>query len=246
MMLNQHIGKAGYVGCGRLGQLLNWSNQTTQPLGEVHVIRGYQAIDQHWQPGLPMQLHNKVKTESDVIELNYADRLGYLAAAITDLTQLTVYSDQHIYPKHVLLISDCQYADVVIVDTVNKIATNTYAITLASPLQHHYLAMAFIGKVVQLFFYIGDTQRVNVQKQPIYALYMRNQDGHHVELVPGVHAMHIYYSTRQHPTHYHDASSISASQQWPHVIMVNIELLLNSIDALPYRHGELLEKTWDI
>ena len=74
-ILLRSIENAGYQGCPALHDYLRWLDHTdTTPF---NAVKGYNAVGDHWLPRLPDDLPKTVVTGSDIIEINYADKLDF-------------------------------------------------------------------------------------------------------------------------------------------------------------------------
>ena len=249
--LRHQIEEAGYIGCGRLGNLIIWQNQTSKPLSISHFVRGYQATGDTWQPSLPSVLPKTVLAGSDVIEVNTTKEINAALSetmSSTSKTTLTIHSQQALFQGETILISDCQHADVATIAHVSTQGVNHYKVTVQKPLGFYYQKGNFVGKVVQFFFYINDTKRRNTMGDPIYALYTFDEYGRNTELVSGVSGMSITYQVNGKKQ---KASNINASNVWQDVTAVQMVLSVDSIDPIisnPSAHqtDRLLHKTWPV
>jgi len=82
-------------------------------------------------------------------------------------------------------------------------------------------------------YYIGDTNRKNQQGQSILGLFQKPEEGDRVELISGIEQMQILYGVSKNPASellvYLPAEQVT---DWLSVRSVQIDLLLNSIDAV--------------
>ncbi|MCD6055245.1 MAG: hypothetical protein K0R12_207 [Gammaproteobacteria bacterium] len=250
-LLKEGIKEAGYSGCGRIENLLQLTNQSSVPFDENNIIRGYEAVGNQWQPALSSRLPRTILKGSDVIEINQAEDSGrFLAADMVDARKLSIESPDQIKPNDRLMVSTCQYADIIEVESVVSQGHNQYKVIPKASLSRLYSKNAFVGKMVQVFFYIADTKRKNEQGKAIYALYTLDKNNYNTELVEGISAMKIRYGWRQRAPsadsilRYATASVIDNQKKWPSVIAVKIDLLVNSIESLPdYRsHYQFSDK----
>jgi len=137
-----------------------------------------------------------------------------------------------------------------------QVAAGTDAVVVKSCISHSNISKDAALKTMA--YYIGDTHRKNQQGQTILALFQKPADGEREELIAGVEQMQLLYgvlvdSTANSVTYYPAAQIVD----WETVRSVQIDLLLNSIDAVltkpqPYYfHGQviapsdlLLHKPW--
>ena len=87
-----------------------------------------------------------------------------------------------------------------------------------NPLAHRYEKNVELRKLEVNTYYIADTGRKSIKREPVFALYVKNINHYKQELVEGIQRMHIE----------NDKSGVS------------IELLVNSLNSF------LLEKKWFI
>jgi len=235
-ILNQGIRGAGYIGCSRYQDnfpLTNIPAQTGMQFKPQDIIKGYHASGRSWTPSLPKNLSRKVKPDTDAITVTQVvTPLASLVTDMTDTQHLLTTSNAKFKKNELLLISDCQHADVFKVSYASRSSrTTTQKITTAHPLHNYYKKYADVGELISTSYYIRKTTRKNNEGQRIYSLYRINSGSRAEELIEGVQDMHIEYGVSNNDTLliYKKANQIT---DWQHVRSVRIALLLNTVDGV--------------
>lgn len=140
----------------------------------------------------------------------------------------------------------------------NQVIKGTDAIVIHSCTSNSKISEG--AALVSMAYYIGDTDRTNLQGQPIFSLFQKPLDGDREELIAGVEQMKIVYGVMDSRAPgtivYYPAASVV---NWEAVRSVQIDYLLNSVDAILtkpqayYFQGQmilpddlLLHKTWSV
>ncbi len=112
----------------------------------------------------------------------------------------------------------------------NQVVPDTDVVVVYSCVANSHLSED--TKLLTLAYYIGDTGRKNAEGQPVLALFQKPSDGDRVELASGVERMKIMYGVNiaaNLPLQYFSVAQIS---NWEQVRGIQIDLLINSIDAV--------------
>lgn len=197
--LNLNIKHAGYIGCMRL------TNDFP--------ITSY--------PPYSLSLRNRLTGSQSEITVVHAEGKFAQYIASPDNMTLLVRSRMGINRGNILIISDCKHAEIIEVSDVS-ISHDVKKISLHSPLHYLYDKHAEVSKLKINRFFIGKTQRINVDGTPIYALYVIDINGDQSELVPGVSRMKIQYDVVGVPAY------INELTDGTNVIGVAIEFELNA------------------
>lgn len=183
-ILTEAIHSAGYIGCAHYTDefpLTNHTDDTFIPKNKINLYKGEEMKD---------------NTEAFTIR-----RMGLNNASVIKNMRgkSVVYASNTIsFSKgDVLLISNCQSADIFRVKDVIKQMDGTQKIMTEDPLSTLYDKNASISFLEVNTYYIGDTGRLDYSHAPVFALYV--QDIHHykTELVEGVDDMHIVINKRK-------------------------------------------------
>jgi hypothetical protein len=204
-LVNKDIKLAGNIGCAKL-----------TPDFPVYA-----------PPGIEFTIQNSLlgqqanPSSSDSITLRYADFNGaVLSDTMENLSTLLIQSDTTMKKEDVVLISDCQSAEIFIVAQISKMDRGVRVTTL-SPLHKLYEKHAEISHFVTHHYFVAPTIRQDKSGYPIYALYKKALQQPVVELVSGVAVFNIHYTVLQAERVIQlNAEEVS---DWRHVIGVEIE-----------------------
>ena len=177
-LMAHHLRNAGYAGCAKLTNDFPINNHLTIDISEKSKIQSDNEKD--------------IKPETDGLLIWHANKLnGLLTQKILNNSVLYVGSKDTFSPNDRLLISDCKQADVITIKKSVLLSDGTQKINSMQKISHVYGKNSEIHRIEQEHFFIGDTGRLNDERQPIYALYEKDNDEHKSELVEGVEALHI-------------------------------------------------------
>jgi prepilin-type N-terminal cleavage/methylation domain-containing protein len=112
----------------------------------------------------------------------------------------------------------------------NQVIANTEAVVVKACISN--TEMAQNTTLTTMGYYIGNTNRNNLQGQPILALFQKPIDGDREELAAGVEQMQILYGVLDTTTGlmtYYKSEQIA---DWQTVRILQIDLLFNSVDAV--------------
>lgn len=201
-ILRDRIRAAGGLGCR------SWNHQFPVfiqantlsewiPKQASDLIQFYKGENKSWSPSLPTYLQNRVRENTDVAIIHQAyEKSTYLlqAMANTDVP-LLLPSSASIELGDVLIISDCEKADIFQVSSVARQSENILAFhqppyNNSSALSKAYDKNAYISLLKNVAYYIGDTGRFYENNTPVYALFEYSNG--HQELIEGVSDLKIH------------------------------------------------------
>jgi hypothetical protein len=209
-ILTREIHAAGNIGCARL----------TQDFPIISL------------PNYPYTAANKItSTASNQITIRHADYpAATLAEEMKDHVRIYLSNNIAFKPGDILLISNCERAEMFKVQTVRKI-NGLLEITSTAALHDRYEKYAEVSRFSINQFYLAKTGRHYSDGSAIYALFI--EDIHHrkSELVAGIQQMQIKYTIQN------AEGSPSAITDWAAVsgVAMNIEL-----------HAPPLKKIWHV
>lgn len=192
--LTQNIRMAGFAGCAKISNLKKMNHFTAhKPL----------PFDLDWDENIygftssnaPNYLHGKIADNTDGIIIRKAD----------------IEAKQH-SNDDILLISDCDYADLFKAQDRAKII-NSY---------HRYNSL--LNNFTEIIYFIGKSSRVDERNQPIYGLYSITNRGDKEELLANVNGMKINYGVNKRQ---YTAEKIGELNLWDAVETVSIDLIFS-------------------
>ncbi len=165
------------------------------------VIQFYKGENKSWSPSLPTYLQNRVRENTDVAIIYQAyEQSTYLLEGMANTeVPLLLPSSASIELGDVLIISDCDQADIFQVSSVSKQAENILVFhqppyNNSSALSKAYDKNAYISVLKNTAYYIGDTDRIYEDNTPVNALFEfsgESSNGHQ-ELIEGVSDLKIH------------------------------------------------------
>lgn len=221
-VLRSQIQQAGFIGCNHLSQIHVCAQVASCEITEATKLQGYQGTSTGWQPPLPFP-SKYVKPNTDALIIRYAEQP---VSILEHQGQWVELADKVDWSKDsVLLISDCQKAELA---TVERISGQGRYIEFTTKPRNRYFKHAMLMHYNRNTFYIGDTQRRNGQQQILWGLYYYSIQGIFEELIPGVEDLKVYFLQAGHQ-HYQPASAVS---DWRNIVSMRIHLLLVSDEAV--------------
>lgn len=213
-IMRRDIRMAGYVGCGRLDEIV---------LHSVDEINKTRLVG--WHDGrstssmrLPMTQQN-LKPNSDMLLLQSAEP-NTVAVTSTSNDKIQFAKKPDFETGDSLLISDCHKADIFRFN------------------QPHFLepyTAAEVSRWQKIIYYLAETERNNKNAKPIYALYRRDLNGPATaqsELIGGVEDLQVQYGEATSAGSYIRYVDAEHVQDWQAVRSVKIALLLVSDAAV--------------
>ncbi|MBX3709258.1 MAG: hypothetical protein KF702_05810 [Gammaproteobacteria bacterium] len=200
-ILTSEIQKAGTIGCGQLTEdfpVMSYLSYTINPKNKM------------------------IGNASNEITVRYADYPNaVLNQSMTD--NITLETSQHVHfsSGDVLIISNCQRAELFTVQQVKIKGAHQELIAL-SPLHHKYEKYSEISRFVVNTYYVAPTNRRNQDGTIIYALFVKDIKQRKSELVENINKMKITYSFMQAEK----LEEVSADKisDWSKVVGVGIDL----------------------
>jgi type IV pilus assembly protein PilW len=213
-ILKNDIQYAGYIGCIKLDKegIVDWNNK------------------------LYLSPTNRVYGSNDSIRVMHVNKIGALSLKDPEDQSIIWVSSRPIFKKNTLaIISDCQHAEVISIESVSDFKT-MQRLTVLSPLHQHYNAFAEVGRLTQNTFFVKATARKNTRGKRIFALYVENIHHHVMELVEGIDKMKLTYDVEYNS----EIISLSARYvtDWSKVVGVLIQLTVTATEGLA------LQKEW--
>lgn len=173
-ILTTEIHRAGYIGCARLTAdfpVASYSTYTLTPQNKITSPHANEIVIQHM--GLPAAV---------------------LLGPVENASILSVSQHVNFKPGHILMIADCKHADIFQVKAVKDVR-GTRTIYSTRPLHYHYAQYAEVGQLEINTYFTADTARKYLDGTPVYALYVKNNQGT-FELVEGIQRMTVRYAIR--------------------------------------------------
>jgi len=239
LYLAQVLRMASFQGCNNQN-IISMNNLVISPPESIsfnNPVMGYEGTDSGWTPALPSGLSD-LTTNSDVIEVRMASNSGVslsesMAAAVDPIA---VPNKLGISGGDILIITDCELGDIFRAGTgtSNTSITHTTTDNTSASLSKAYQPDAQVMEFEYYAFYIKDSGRTNQVGNPILSLFQQDVNGTESEIVEGIEFMRVTYGidTTNNGTAdtYSTASAVNTANQWPQVVSIDIDILLNSID----------------
>ncbi|TLY47880.1 MAG: hypothetical protein E6K54_04275 [Gammaproteobacteria bacterium] len=212
-LLSHDIRMAGFIGCVRLLDILTLKNQLSIDTSLVVWHRGYTTAK------LSLPKLARYQKNSDVILIQFLDPNTFPIKEAK--FKHIVFARRAIFhPKDVLLISDCQHAELIHWNNIHLI--------------NRYQMDSEIGIFNKIIYYIADTGRLNEGGERIYALYRRNLNQSiykPIELIEGVKSMSIRLGMKNSDgmMFYKNGNEV---KHWANARSVEIRLLLTDAKRL--------------
>lgn len=245
--LSREIRMAGYNGCGGLNNVTPIIQANNVPPGIDltfnlnQVIEGYQSNGNgSWSPALPSNLTGKVADDSDVIVIKNAAPESVLLSSpmVQSNTAMHVINRLNILQGDIILITDCEKADIFYVTNVANSTVISHGSNgnFTAHLSKAYQTDAFMMRFNISAFYLKDTGRTSTTGTPIRALYLQRTDGTEHELVDGIEGMKVTYGVDTTgdgmANSFQTASTVATGNNWGNVYAVKISLLSNTIEEV--------------
>ncbi|TAK78792.1 MAG: hypothetical protein EPO11_00915 [Gammaproteobacteria bacterium] len=210
--LKSDIQQAGYIGCARL----------TNDFPIASYSSSYAITPQ-----------NKLTGSDTQFTVRHLVFPNVILKTMQDASTIEVSKEINIHAGDVLIIADCNKAEIFQAESVSSSQQSQKIIT-TSPLQNKYEAYAEIGPFEINTYYIAKTDHTEKNGTPIYSLFVKNNDGN-TELVENINHMQLTYSIYQDGK----LTDVPASEvdDWSRIRGVAIDLDLVS---------STLKKTWHL
>jgi len=210
-ILWKDIHLTGYIGCVSLGNEFSALSHVQEALSFDNKIHG--------------DAHTFTTCHAEIPSARLLNAMH--SSSILDVSATPVF-----YKDDVLLIVDCQHAEIF---TVKMLTRSKYAqhVETNAPLQHHYSTSAEVSRLVKSFYFIAKTDRKDSNGAWVYSLYKKNIYRENIELLDGISQMDVRYVIKRGDSVMQaQSSAIHAKEK---VIGVSICLLL---------HGYSLQSPW--
>lgn len=222
--VSRQLQTAGHIGCAKLNNQVSINSSTSFTLSLQNRIESYQDTDR--------------KESSDGFTIRYKNiNSAMLINDMTDFSTLQISTESSLKAGDILMISDCQHAD--IFQAMQSIKQKGSSIILTKkPLQHRYKKNAEISLFEVNHFYIAKTSRSNARDQPVYALFMKNIKQEKLELAEGVDDMQINYAILKN--NHVEERRPGRIDDWSEVVGVSIMFEFAAVDAISFLKKEYL------
>lgn len=204
-LLISTIQKAGFIGCRHVDQdshIHNHLAETGVNLSLDTVIRAKQTHD------------------GASLSLMFVDDIGDVISNMETKQALWLSPYPYLGKHSVLVISDCEHADVVKLDHWTKKADKQH-VYFTPMIAARYHTYDTVGRLYREQFFVGPTSDRYPDGQVMWALQVRHLDGQRDVLVPGIRAMQLWFQGH-HDQHWLSANEV---QNWRDVAAVKIQLI---------------------
>lgn len=225
-ILSQSLRMAGFIGCNRLGVVVNKLDYSGVSYTVENSIHGSKGIGKRWQPALPVQLTN-VKPDTDIVTVWYRQAVGLHIAR-----DFALQKQPYDFGK-MLLISSCNQAELLTVkcSDASQVSCSNYSLKVDKSKQQY--EQAELAPFFVYAYYISQSTYPNSEGQKVYGLFRKSlimPNAHAQELVPGIEDMKIFYGVKASNNDSIIFLSADQVKQWNKVRILKILLLVNSIN----------------
>lgn len=170
-ILQTDIKLAGYIGCARLTADFPLINHTEQTL----------------------TAKNKLHLTNNTIVIRHASLINAaLVESMRDAMILHANKKMHVNKGDVLIVSNCQYAEIFIAKEVGQ-SRDVQIILSSSPLNYLYGKDAELSRLEVNQYFVAKISRKDMHGKPIYALYLKDIKQHKTELIENINNMQFAY-----------------------------------------------------
>lgn len=190
-------------------------------------------------PPYRLSRHHLLGGSQNELIVHYVDYPGSaLLSPIQNHSLLTIDLNKRFSPRDILVISDCRYAEMFQVQSLNK-DNHKQLIVTAKPLKNTYEKYAEIGHFKMDCYHVKPTQRFNDDGSPIYALFVTSHNRTE-ELVENVESMHIVFSIIKNGKRIEQSPPVTDDAT---IVGVSIRLQLKSaqLNKMSYHYFSLRE-----
>lgn len=175
--LSRDIRTAGYFAC---------FSGNKRDILKSNFLTIYSGRKNRWYPNLPISLRNKVKTDTDILEIQKMEtQQTDLLQTMISFNSLMVSKHQHFSPGEWIVVSNCQHAEIARLESVILNDSNQF-LALKTSLNYLYEKNAIVSRLIRNRYYVRDTYRANQRGENLYGLYRQGIDGNTEELVSGI------------------------------------------------------------
>ncbi len=190
--LNTAIESAGFIGCARLTENFPLQNNTVYLFNSTNRLVG---------------------TVQSITVRHMQTKSGALTQAMQDFISLKIAGPRTYVAKQIMMIADCESADIFTVQSARTLAKDLQLITASTPLSKNYDSNANVAELVENTYVVKNTGRLSSEGLPIYALFERNINAHSVELVENINAINFDYTSQAIAIHI-TAGEGSINKDW--------------------------------
>ncbi len=168
---------------------------------------------------------NKLMGNDEMFTVRGMEYLSTATASAKNNVVLLAAKNQAIKSEQLLVIADCQHAELLKIANVSDQRLQT-----VNPLKNNYENDAEIGRFVIEKYFIAKTNRFYSNGEAVYALYREDNNEGKMELVEGIQQMKINYVLKKGGT----LSEVAAAQvgDWSQVVAATFEL---TVVAPPFK-----------
>lgn len=136
---------------------------------------------------------NKIEIHENQLTIRHASsKYAELKRDMRSYSILYLSRNIKINKNNVYLISDCKTSDIFSASEVENSSNDIQKIISEFPLSKKYENNAEIRKMEIKTYYIVKTKRINLRGEPIYGLYVKENNDDSEELIEGIESMKIY------------------------------------------------------
>lgn len=178
--LNQTLSYAGVIGCAVLSNDFPIINHTEFPYSRFNRINVYRD--------------GAVKPGTDAISIREGgDVISTLLLKMPTRSDLTVDAQSSFKVGDIILIADCQTADIFQVKSISTEKNGQKSLQSEKSLSREYAAGSELTLLTMKTYYVGKTHQIDSSGQPIYALYIKINESKPIEWVTHIDQMQIRY-----------------------------------------------------
>lgn len=181
-LFKYHIRLLPYAGCAKLTETFPFENHLSFALPLKNHIMAYRDSDS--------------KAGTDAIRIWHASsESAVLLKKMHGYASLSISSTIPIEVNDNLIISDCKTTETLRVKKMFREKDGVLKIIPVLPLNKLYEKNAEINKLEIEEYFIGASDQLDQDKQPIYSLFSKDSEGNKIELAEGISQMKIFFST---------------------------------------------------
>lgn len=239
--LTASIRNVGLQGCAQ-ASAVSINSLVTNPPADLNLdqpLLGYQSTGDSWSPALPTTIAGKVVAGNDVLVIQKAASGSVHLSTDMDSASdpIDVYNKMTLLAGDMLLISDCENADLFVAGTStnNTLITHPSGDNTTASLSKSYQNDAEVIHYQWVAFFVKDSGRTNAAGQPLYSLVQQDITGNETELADGIEQLRFTYGVDSdgdgNVDSVLDAAGVTAADQWPNVVSVRAQYRLVSNQA---------------
>jgi len=248
-IIGHDLRAAGFLGCSserNVGLNVTVNNPPTTDLSRT-AVTGYVVTDAIWQPQSPEAYAAPIDVGKPVagthaLSVQYADypglELSESMSSSSSSIELMRREDRRLIDGQLMVLSDCNSADMFAIESVVKTPTKVTLDTGASLQKRYAVSTIFPAAVrampfVSTIYYVGDTQRTTEQGDDVYSLYAHSYPysvaNPPLELIEGVEQLVLEFGVRQADGTLLYTTADSVNYRPEGIETVRVGILLSSI-----------------